>query len=136
MGEEETRRDTPPEPPSPRAKRDGTCRARVLTRPPQDSGCYHWQMVNRLAQVAQIYNRAADEGLPPARQVEVELDAPRTTVAKWVRRAKDEGLIPDKSFAGSRANPKLQNVARALGISPADLARAIREHAGGDLRIR
>jgi hypothetical protein len=43
--------------------------------------------------VAFFYNLGRAVGLPPARQVELELNVPRTTASKWVRRAREEGLI-------------------------------------------
>jgi hypothetical protein len=43
--------------------------------------------------VAFFYNLGRAVGLPPARQVEIELNVPRTTASKWVRRAREEGLI-------------------------------------------
>jgi hypothetical protein len=43
--------------------------------------------------VAYFYNLAGVLGLPPARQVEVGLDLPRTTATKWIRRARDKGLL-------------------------------------------
>jgi hypothetical protein len=46
-----------------------------------------------LGWVAYSYNLAGILGLPPARQVEVDLGVPRTTASKWVRRAKEKGLI-------------------------------------------
>lgn len=42
---------------------------------------------------AWFYNLARVLGLPPAKQVELELGLPRTTAAKWIRRARDMGLI-------------------------------------------
>ena len=46
-----------------------------------------------LGWVAYFYNLAGILGLPPAKQVEVSLKVPRTTASKWVRRAKEKGLI-------------------------------------------
>jgi len=46
-----------------------------------------------LGWVAYFYNLAGILGLPPAKQVEVSLRVPRTTASKWVRRAKEKGLI-------------------------------------------
>lgn len=43
--------------------------------------------------VAYFYNLAGVLGLPPARQVEVNLRLPRTTATKWVKRARDKGLL-------------------------------------------
>jgi hypothetical protein len=46
--------------------------------------------------VAYFYNLAGILGLPPAKQVETALGVPRTTASKWVRRARDRGLIPSR----------------------------------------
>jgi transposase-like protein len=42
---------------------------------------------------AWVYNVASLVGLPPAKKVERELGLPRTTASKWIRRARDMGLI-------------------------------------------
>ena len=42
---------------------------------------------------AYFYNLGQLAGLPPARQVELSLGLPRSTAAKWVKRARDMGLI-------------------------------------------
>lgn len=42
---------------------------------------------------AYLYNMAQLVGLPPARQVETGLGLPHPTATKWIRRAKDMGLI-------------------------------------------
>jgi hypothetical protein len=46
-----------------------------------------------LGWVAYFYNLAGVLGMPPARFVEVNLVVPRTTASKWVRRAREKGLI-------------------------------------------
>ncbi len=43
--------------------------------------------------VATCYNLALVLGLPPAKQVQVELQLPRTTATKWIKRARDKGLL-------------------------------------------
>lgn len=43
--------------------------------------------------LAWVYNLAGFLGLPPAKQAGLELGLPRATVTRWVRRAKDMGLI-------------------------------------------
>lgn len=48
-----------------------------------------------LAAVAFFYNLAMLIGGPPARYVELKLGLPRTTASKWVRRAREKGLILD-----------------------------------------
>lgn len=58
--------------------------ARLRTQGPTDE---------TLGWVAYFYNLAGILGLPPAKQVEVSLKVPRTTASKWVRRAKEKGLI-------------------------------------------
>lgn len=57
--------------------------------------------------VARIYNEARLRRRPPARQVEIDLDVPRTTASKWVRRAREKGLVPP---------PDALTKARALGL--------------------
>jgi len=52
-----------------------------------------------LGWVAYFYNMAGILGLPPARQVERSLGLPRTTASKWVRRARERGLIDDGDSA-------------------------------------
>lgn len=42
---------------------------------------------------ASIYELARMTGLPPAREVEKVLGMPRTTVSKWIRRARDRGFL-------------------------------------------
>ncbi len=46
-----------------------------------------------LGWVAYFYGLANVLGVPPARQVEIDLGLPRTTASKWVRRAREKGLI-------------------------------------------
>lgn len=46
-----------------------------------------------LGWVAFHHNLAAVLGLPPAKQVEVNLGLPRSTASKWVRRAREKGLL-------------------------------------------
>lgn len=43
--------------------------------------------------VANFYNLGTMLGLPPAKQVEVNLGLPRTTATKWIKRARDKGLL-------------------------------------------
>lgn len=43
--------------------------------------------------VADIYEIARLMGLPPARQVEKDLGLPRTTASKWVRKAREKGIL-------------------------------------------
>ena len=50
---------------------------------------------------ANFYNLGQVLGLPPAKQVEVNLGLPRTTASKWVRRAREKGLLVD-SISGKR----------------------------------
>ncbi|MGO1384268.1 MAG: hypothetical protein ACTHU1_05650 [Arachnia sp.] len=46
-----------------------------------------------LKAVADVYEFGKITGRPPAREVEIQLDLPRTTASKWVRRARDEGYL-------------------------------------------
>lgn len=43
--------------------------------------------------VAFFYGLGSVLGLPPAKQVESNLGVPRTTASKWVRRARERGLL-------------------------------------------
>jgi hypothetical protein len=40
--------------------------------------------------------RRAVLGLPPAKQVELSFEVPRTTASKWVRRARERGFLDGK----------------------------------------
>jgi hypothetical protein len=46
-----------------------------------------------LEQMAFVYNLAAIVGLPPVRQVELELGLPHSTASAWIRKAKEQKLI-------------------------------------------
>lgn len=46
--------------------------------------------------VAYFYNLGGVLGLPPAKQVELSFQVPRTTASKWVRRARERGLLDGK----------------------------------------
>lgn len=50
---------------------------------------------------ANFYNLGQVLGLPPAKQVEINLGLPRTTASKWVRRAREKGLLAD-TIVGER----------------------------------
>lgn len=43
--------------------------------------------------VVDFYNLGLILGLPPARQVELSLGLPRTTASKWIRRAREAGML-------------------------------------------
>lgn len=49
-----------------------------------------------LEYTAFIYRRARVAGLDPAREVQLELGLPRTTATRWIRRAKETGLVPEE----------------------------------------
>lgn len=90
-----------------------------------------------LEEVAAIYMQALKQGQPPSQAVERAFNRPRTTVTKWVRRAKDAGMIPDANHADSRPyNAKLLAVAMEIGVPASALKQAILTHASGDLRIK
>ena len=93
---------------------------------------------NHLETVARVYLDALEAGHPPVRAVATVFAAPPPTVSKWVRRAKDAGLIPDQSYvrANVRHNRKLVAVANAVGVTPHALRCAVLVHAGGDLRVK
>lgn len=50
---------------------------------------------------ANFYNLGQVLGLPPAKQVELNLGLPRTTASKWVRRAREKGLLVE-TISGER----------------------------------
>ena len=87
------------------------------------------------AQVAEVCISALRLGPPPSRAAQATYGVSRPTAVGWIRQAKDEGLVPHRSFTGTRSK-KLRAVARALGVDPADLAQAAVEHANGDLRVQ
>lgn len=86
-----------------------------------------------LARVAKIYTKAVARGEQPAKAVREALDIPVSTAGYWIRRAKDQGLIPD--VTGKPRNPKVARVAKAVGVEYAVLERAICKYAAGDIRI-
>jgi hypothetical protein len=49
-----------------------------------------------LSWVAFFYNLAGILGLPPAKQVELTLDLAPATASRWVRRARNNGLIEER----------------------------------------
>jgi excisionase family DNA binding protein len=65
--------------------------------------------------VAFFYNLGSAIGLPAARQVEIGLGVPRTTASKWVRRAREAGLI-------DQAAHEEQGVQDAKFLSVAEVA--------------
>ena len=52
-----------------------------------------WGMTPKAAQALSVYNLAAIVGLPPVRQVELELGLPHSTASAWIRKAKEQKLI-------------------------------------------
>lgn len=71
--------------------------------------------------VAYFYNLGGVIGLPPARQVEANLDLPRTTASKWIRRARAKGLLgPPKTGAPSEVSPPLTAEQREAAFSRID----------------
>ena len=65
----------------------------LLTRKVVDQVRSSGPVPESLGWVAYVYNAASVLGDPPARAVEEAFGMPRTTVTKWVRRARDLGLI-------------------------------------------
>ena len=89
-----------------------------------------------ISDVADIYTYAAEHGMPPTLTVMEEWDAPRSTAGRWVREARDAGLLPPtKERSPNHTNERLMRVATRLGIAPAVLGQAILEEAGGQVRI-
>lgn len=50
---------------------------------------------------AWLYNVACVIGVPPAKEVERGLGLPRTTATKWIKRARDMGLIESPAEGGT-----------------------------------
>lgn len=63
--------------------------------------------------VAFFYNLGHAIGLAPARKVELELGVPRTTASKWVRRAREAGLIHEPAGVDE------DNLATGLSVADA-----------------
>lgn len=51
---------------------------------------------NSLTWVGYFYRMGQVLGLPPAKQVEIELGLPRTTASKWIRKAREKGFLDGK----------------------------------------
>ncbi|MFD0902347.1 helix-turn-helix domain-containing protein [Actinomadura sediminis] len=86
---------------------------------------------DRAAEVARVYRAAARTGHGPTKAVAAHFKVSRATAGRWVAHARHTGLLKDEP----RRNPKALAVAQALGVPYEDLCRAIRDHAGGDLRV-
>ena len=75
--------------------------------------------------VAYLYNIAELVGLTPARQVADGLNLPHSTATKWIKRAKDIGLIPEegKQMASITKRPDGQWRARYRDATGKEHAR-------------
>lgn len=87
------------------------------------------------AELVKVYTEAASEGRPPAKAVERHFGIAVSTASKRISEARAAGLLPPFRRGGSRWNPKVRAVAKALGVSYDELVRVVLEHAGGDLRV-
>lgn len=94
----------------------------------------------RLARVAEVYELAVSEGRWPLVAVGETFGVDKVTAAKLVQRSRRYGfLAPASSFGPGRcgvcAHPKLERVARALGLPADQLRDVLLTHADGDLRV-
>lgn len=91
----------------------------------------------RLKNVARLWNEAAQSGSPRLAAVrQAYPDRTSRTIQRWLREARDEGLLPPVR-AGSNwvRSPRAEVVAHALGVPYEHLVIALREHADGYLKI-
>lgn len=87
-------------------------------------------------QVAHVYSNAAATGHAPTLAVEKRFGVSRSTAGRWVAAARSAGLLePVGQGRSPRLNRKIAAVARALGVDPQALRKAIVQHANGDLRV-
>jgi hypothetical protein len=85
--------------------------------------------------VADVYNDAARTGHAPTLAVEQRFGVSRSTAGRWVRAARNAGLLEPVGWGASpRLNRKVVAVAREMGVDPGALQAAILRQ-GGDLRI-
>lgn len=85
-----------------------------------------------LEDVDRVYEHAASEGCPPLWAVENYFGVSHSTAARRVREAREAGILPEEVLL---LNAKAVRVARRLGIDYDVLVSAVREEAGGDLRV-
>lgn len=57
------------------------------------------------AQVAEVYDEALDGGDPPTVSVAEAFAVPYSTAARWIRRARQLGLLPPATNGLPRGNP-------------------------------
>jgi hypothetical protein len=84
------------------------------------------------AELVKVYTAAASEGRPPAKAVQRHFGIPAATAGRRIAEARTSGCLADDVEV---RNAKAVAVAKALGVSYGELVRAVREHAGGDLRV-
>lgn len=85
-----------------------------------------------LHELARIYNTTASMGYPATDEVARRMGISLHTAGRRARAAHRAGLIPQIQRRPSR---KLLDVADALDVTPADLARAVHSIAGGTLTV-
>ena len=89
-----------------------------------------------LESVAAVHRQAVTRGSAPVKAVEREFRVSRPTATRWVRKAREAGLIPGSRSPELRVySPTLLAIAEDLGIDPGRLRDAVVRH-GGDLRVR
>ena len=86
--------------------------------------------------VADLYHEALDTERRPRAVVADLFDTTTATAGRWIREARQRGFIQDDPYEEQYPNTNLKRVAQALGVSPKDLATAIRMEAGDQLSIR
>lgn len=90
-----------------------------------------------LADVADVWRKAAEVGESPTMAVHAAYpDRSHRTVSRWVHEAREHGLLaPSKPGSTWLRTPAALAVASALGVPYERLVIALREHAGGCLKI-
>jgi transposase len=94
-------------------------------------------MTEPLERVATIYLAAVNDGLPPIKAVQSQLNLSRGTAIRRIRSAREKGYLDEGVRPGApHVNHKVVAVAKALGLDPKELSQAIIDHADGDIRIK
>jgi len=94
-------------------------------------------MIDRLARVAEVWQRAAETGEDRISAVHAAYpDRSRRTIQRWISKARTAGLVPPaKPGSNWLRTPSAEAVANALDVPYERLVVALREHADGYLRI-
>ena len=91
----------------------------------------------RLKNVARLWNEAAQSGSPRVEAIrQAYPDQTSRTIQRWLREARDEGLLaPGRRGSWGAHEDGLRAAAEDLGIDYADLVIALRKHVGERIRI-